>query len=245
MEKKKSDISQNIKRKAPQQPERIIVFARAPLEGRVKTRLSPELDSGRILKLYKCFVTDTLNMLKQTGRPLCLCFDPPDAENIMRDWLGDDIAFQAQDGNNLGEKMANAFAAAFASGVESAVLIGTDAPDLSTKIIVRAFSALTDHDAVIGPAADGGYYLIGFRSDTFRHAVFETIPWSTASVYAATLARLSAYGASVYRLPEWRDIDHYADLCALARLLALNESSAPATAAFLKETGICSIGNRT
>jgi rSAM/selenodomain-associated transferase 1 len=184
-------------------------------------------------------------MLKQTGRPLCLCFDPPDAQNIMRDWLGDDIAFQAQDGNDLGEKMANAFAAAFASGVERAVLIGTDTPDLSTKIIVRAFFALTDHDVVIGPAADGGYYLIGFRSDTFCHAVFESIPWSKASVYTTTLARLSAYGASVYRLPEWRDIDHYADLCALARLLALNESSAPATAAFLKETGICSIGNRT
>lgn len=244
MEKKFSDASRNLRSTGSPRSQVILVFARAPLIGRVKTRLAPELDPERILHLYKCFVVDTLNLVRQAGYPFCICFDPPDAGNIMRDWLGDAMIFQAQDGNDIGEKMANAFLSAFASNVERAVIIGTDTPDLPSKFIDRAFSAMTEHDAVLGPAKDGGYYLIGFRNDTFRQALFKNIPWSTPSVYPATMKRLSDRGASVYQLPKWRDIDHYADLRALAGSLVLTKSMAPTTAAFLKESGICGIPNR-
>lgn len=243
MGKKNLDTARSDERGGPPQREVVLVFARAPVAGQVKTRLAPDLDAVRIVDLYKCFVTDILNTLSQAGHPVRLCYDPPDSGGIVRDWLGDGIACQAQDGKDLGEKMSNAFASAFASGVGRAILIGTDTPDLPSAIFTSAFSALTDHDAVIGPALDGGYYLIGFRSDTFRPSIFRDIAWSTASVYATTLARLTECNAIVYNLPAWRDIDSLTDLDALALSLVRGDTFAPATAAYLMETGICSVGN--
>ena len=219
--------------------ETVLVFARAPVPGRIKTRLAPEVSGDRITDLYKCFVADILSMLLDAGHPVWICHDPPEAGPVMRAWLGDHLAYQPQIGKDLGEKMANAFATVFAAGIKKAVLIGTDAPDLPSGYISRAFSALSEHDAVIGPAIDGGYYLIGFRADSFRTAIFENIPWSTPGVYAATIDRLSSSRSRVYLLPQWRDIDHYSDLCALADLLVRGETAAPATAAFIAKTGMC------
>ncbi len=243
MEKKNLNATRNDERRGPPQREVILVFARAPVAGQVKTRLTPNLDAGWIVDLYKCFVMDTLNTLSQAGLPVRLCYDPPDSGGIMRDWLGNGITCQAQDGKDLGEKMANAFASAFASGIDRAILVGTDTPDLPATIFTNAFSALADHDAVIGPALDGGYYLISFRSDTFRPSIFKDIAWSTASVYANTLARLTECHALVHRLPTWRDIDSLADLGALALSLARGDTFAPVTAAYLMGTGICGVEN--
>jgi uncharacterized protein len=221
----------------------VLVFARAPVRGRIKTRLAPEVGDDRITVLYKCFVLDILNMLRGTGHQVWICYDPPEAGPVMRSWLGDHFGYQPQRGKDLGEKMADAFAAAFASGITKALVVGTDIPDLPAAVIDQGFKSLTEHEAVIGPAIDGGYYLIGFRADSFRPAIFENIPWSTPAVCSSTLDRLAASRSRVYLLPPWRDIDHYSDLCALADLLARGETSAPATAAFLHETGICRHGS--
>jgi len=105
-----------------------------------------------------------------------------------------------------------AFRHAFAEGRTRAVLIGSDIPDLPTSVVSGAFRALDGNDAVIGPARDGGYYLVGFRSDTFLPGIFRGIPWSTATVLADTLAVFEREGRKVHRLSLWRDVDTIDDL---------------------------------
>jgi hypothetical protein len=128
-----------------------------------------------------------------------------------------------QEGNDLGEKMKNAFVRSFSAGTEKAVLIGSDIPDLSMAIIDEASVSLDTCDAVIGPASDGGYYLIGFRKDSFLPGVFEGIPWGTESVCGETLRLLYRAGCRVHVLPEWHDIDTADDL---RSLFVRNEHSA-------------------
>jgi glycosyltransferase A (GT-A) superfamily protein (DUF2064 family) len=97
-------------------------------------------------------------------------------------------------------------------GSSRAVLIGSDIPDLPESILSEAFRSLDDHDAVLGPARDGGYYLIGFRRDTFVPDVFRGIEWSTDRVFAETRRKLEQATRSVYLLPEWSDVDTPEDL---------------------------------
>lgn len=237
MKTKISEAPLNNEYKVSAQREVVLVFARAPVAGLVKTRLAPELDADRIAELYKCFVEDVVQKLRQEGLPVRLCCHPPESGEMVRQWLGRGIEYQSQYGSDLGEKMSVAFASAFSSGADRAILIGTDIPDLPGTIFTKGLSALSDHDAVIGPAVDGGYYLIGFRSNAFQPSIFKNIPWSTASVYNLTLTRLHACRASVYQLPQWRDIDSYEDLKALSSSLADGKTFAPATAAYLAKNG--------
>jgi hypothetical protein len=237
MEKKISDAARGKRKKEPSQSEMVLVFARAPVAGRVKTRLASELDAGRIAELYKCFVEDVLYKLRQERLPVRLCYHPPESGKMMRQWLGRGIEYQSQQGSDLGEKMSAAFASAFSSGADRSILIGTDIPDLPGTFFTEGLSALANHDAVIGPAVDGGYYLIGFRNNAFRPSIFENIPWGTASVCNLTLTRLHACSASVYQLPQWLDIDSYMDLKALSSSLAGGDTFAPTTAAYLAKNG--------
>jgi len=108
--------------------------------------------------------------------------------------------------------MEHALRQAFVQGFSRAVLIGSDIPDLTVELMDEAFSSLRTNDAVIGPAFDGGYYLIGFNRDTLLSEVFEGMEWSTDTVFAETLARLKASGLKAHQLPQQRDIDTLADL---------------------------------
>ena len=113
--------------------------------------------------------------------------------------------------------MKNAFQRCFSDGFASVVLIGSDIPDLPPEIFAEAFAALDNSGAVIGPAADGGYYLIGFRKETFVPEVFGGIAWSTGTVFAETWPVWSRAGVGVHRLPLWRDVDTPEDLRDLIR----------------------------
>jgi len=117
-----------------------------------------------------------------------------------------------QHGRDLGERMKNGFLDGFAKGYKRVVLIGSDIPDLPKNSIEEAFQSLEETDAVIGPAFDGGYYLIGFRQSAFSSQVFEEINWGTATVFDETMKKLKRLRRSVHTLPRLRDIDTVEDL---------------------------------
>ncbi len=162
------------------------------------------------LHLYRYFVKDTLHMLRK--QRMILCYHPTGAETEIRNWLGEEYICMPQTGKDLGERMHNAFIRAFAAGYREVLLMGSDIPDLPEEIIREAFAALRENDAVIGPACDGGYYLIGFRKTGFTPHAFRNIRWSTATVFENTLKIFSRQQTRVRILPRWRDIDEYEDL---------------------------------
>ncbi|HXX57397.1 MAG TPA: TIGR04282 family arsenosugar biosynthesis glycosyltransferase [Thermodesulfovibrionales bacterium] len=193
----------------------LLLFVRSPKMGRVKSRLAAVLGAETTLALYRNFVFDIICTLERRSDPLLIFFDPPDAEGEIRNWLGKGHAYFPQSGNDLGERMENAFVRSFAEGIEKAVLIGSDIPDLTDHVISEAFASLETRGAVIGPAVDGGYYLIGFRRERFLPEIFRGIQWSTGSVFADTMKAFERFGCGAHVLPEWRDVDTPEDLADL------------------------------
>lgn len=190
----------------------ILLFIKAPVKGQVKTRLAAALGEDAALELYQRFVLDILDALEQTGVPVRICYSPPDSGKAVTGWLGPERQYQPQEGRDVGERMADAFQQAFSGGISRALLIGSDIPDLPPAVFSEAFRALDGNDAVIGPARDGGYYLVGFRSDTFLPDIFRGIEWSTDTVLTNTLSVFAREGRTVHRLPPWQDVDTIEDL---------------------------------
>jgi hypothetical protein len=216
----------------------LMVFAKAPVDGRVKTRLARVVGSPAAAALHKAFAADLLQVFTKTGYPLRVYYWPPATRSAMRAWLGTGYPLFAQAGNDLGERMASAFSSAFSSGFEKAVLVGTDFPDLPASHIHAAFSSLSAGSAVIGPARDGGYLLLGFRREGFLPDVFRGIAWGTPEVLDKTAAVFRQRGQPVHYLPAWWDVDTPADLYGLARRLARQDSGcAPETRRILKTLG--------
>jgi rSAM/selenodomain-associated transferase 1 len=190
----------------------VIMLVKNPAKTTVKSRLAASLDGQTASSLYKCFVSDLLETHRQAEWPLIILFYPPDAREDMESWLGSGYTLIPQRGADLGERMKNAFEGAFAQGFHGALLIGSDSPDLTNQVFDEAFTSLTNHDAVIGPSLDGGYYLIGFKGDTFLPRAFENIAWSTPEVFEQTMSIFKERGYRVHELPWRRDIDTRDDL---------------------------------
>lgn len=197
-----------------QRQKRVLLFIRAPELGRVKTRLGKKMDNPTVLSLYQCFVEDIVHTLTTGGYDITVYFYPLYKKSTVQEWMGHKTHIQAQTGRGLGAKMRNAFSNVFGSNVEQAVLIGSDFPDLNIHVIHEAFFCLQKRDVVIGPARDGGYYLIGFRKETFDGDVFSRVDWGTKRVYQQTLQRIHDAGLNSHTLPVWQDIDTYEDLIA-------------------------------
>ncbi len=195
----------------------ILLYIKYPEPGRVKTRLSEALDGGVAAELYRHFVIDVLAMVKDTGHDVIICYAPAGREEDFRRWLGPRHRYHRQRGDTLGEKLKHGFADIYAAGYRSAVAIGSDSPDLPSRYIEMAFTRLGEHDVVIGPAVDGGYYLIGFARDTFVPEAFDGIEWSTSTVLHETLRNLRRQpgDVDVHLLPAWKDVDTLDDLWAL------------------------------
>jgi rSAM/selenodomain-associated transferase 1 len=191
----------------------VLLFVKTPARGKVKSRLAETIGEELALEAYKLFVSDIIGTIREAGYYLRIFFYPPDSIDAMAEWLGKDIV--PQEGRDLGERMENSFARAFSRGLERAVLIGTDVPDLRTSVINEAFAALKNSEAVIGPASDGGYYLIGFRKESFRPEIFHGIEWGSDSVFSRTMSVFEEFGSRVHILPEWRDVDTVEDLRSL------------------------------
>ena len=188
----------------------LILFTRYPVPGATKTRLVPALGPGGAAGLHRRMTERTLGLAQTFCRrheiPLRIHFAGGD-EVAMREWLGP-WTFVPQVGDTVGARMAHSFQGAFSAGARRAVIIGTDCPGLTSEILAQAFSALADCDLVLGPAWDGGYYLIGLTEP--RPSLFLDIAWGTASVLQQTLAR--AHALTIRQLPTLHDIDRPEDL---------------------------------
>jgi len=190
----------------------LLFFIKNPEKGNVKTRLASAVGDKTAVKLYKRFLLEMLFTLNRGTFIFYLCYSPESPLRSLKDWLGDHYLFMPQTGEDLGERMKNGFAEAISMNFKRVVLIGSDIPDLSLEFIEEAFTSLQEKDAVIGPSLDGGYYLIGFKKETFSPRVFEGIRWSTGSVFEKTLEVLEREGLTVHTLQPLRDIDTVGDL---------------------------------
>jgi len=190
----------------------ILLFVKYPEKGKVKLRLAADLHEENVLQLYRCFVHDTLKTVKRIDTDLFICFTPVDALTRFQGWLGSHLQFLPQNGNDLGERMKHCFATVFAQGYHHAILIGSDSPDLPGDYVTKGFSLLKTHDVVLGPATDGGYYLIGLRNTTGTQNLFEGLPWGTSTVLQETLGKIRHRNHTVGLLPDWSDVDTITDL---------------------------------
>ncbi len=189
-----------------------ILFIKAPLPGTVKSRLAAAIGSEAAADLYRMLVLDAVDMLAGTGHDVRIYYAPPEASILVAEMLGRDRPLLPQSGNDLGEKMENALRDAFSLGCDRAILVGSDIPELSAAIIDQAFAALERNDTVLGPASDGGYYLIGFRKNSLLPDVFRGIAWSTPSVFEETMKVMHSKSLRVHVLPGLHDVDTAADL---------------------------------
>ncbi len=220
------------------QPGLLIIMAKQPSRGAVKTRLCPPLAPDEALALYQAFLADTIALVAAAcaldGRAVpALAYAPADAEPYFRARLPPTFVLLPQQGADLGERLAHLPTQAAALGYGLAVMIDSDSPTLPPAQVAGAFAALRrpDVDVVLGPCTDGGYYLIGMKAP--QPALFTGIPWSTEQVTAATLAAAQDAGLRVALLPAWYDADTAADLVTLQADLAQHSALAPATRAAL------------
>jgi len=174
----------------------LVVFLKAPIAGLVKTRLLPQWSAEAARDLYRAMVEDLLERLDGIPEVEQLQFyEPPSAERAVREWLGEGRSLQPQRGRDLGDRMDAASRAAFARGYRKVVLAGSDVPDLDRDTIESAFAALERNDVVVGPALDGGYYLIGLRGP--RTALFREVEWGSDGVLRQTVGKAEALGLSI------------------------------------------------
>ncbi len=212
----------------------LIVFVKAPIPGDVKTRLIPFLSGLEAADLYKCFVEDVLkstSQLSHLARIHVAYQSHPKASNLS--WLNHKNSHEIfhQEGRSLGERLIHAVGVAFGRGAKQVVVIGTDSPNLPADYIENAFNALQDADVVLGPALDGGYYLVGLSRPCLR--LFEDVSWSSDQVFERTNHNAEKYGYTLRVLPHHYDVDTWDDLMTLYKELLISGERAPHTKKFL------------
>lgn len=219
--------------------EALVLVAKAPIEGQVKTRLIGTLSAEEARNLYVAFLSDTFAMMESVcderdDLTLVHCYTPEDAEDAFDEVEREGCLMIAQRGNDLGERLTNCFADVFALGFDSVTAIGGDSPTLPAEMVSDAMDCLeSDDDVVVVPAEDDGYCLIGMRKP---HAeLFQNIPWSTPDVMAATERQAKAAGLSLSVGPTWFDVDTPEELERLKQDLAETKGTAKFTRRFLKE----------
>jgi rSAM/selenodomain-associated transferase 1 len=200
----------------PPHPKRLLVFARLPELGRVKTRLAAEIGDAEALAVYESMLRDTLTSVGASRDDLEIevMWAPTEAANgqSLRNAFGD-YALSMQAGETLGDRLAIAFSERFFfHRTQTIVAIGVDDPTLPRELIDHAFELLESCDWVFGPAVDGGYYLVGCRGAAFDSDAFAGIEWGTSTVLQATMTKIRGWQRNVAVLPERRDIDTVEDL---------------------------------
>ena len=216
----------------------LVMFTKYPERGQVKSRLAKDMGKEKAAALYHCFIEDLLERLSRGTYRFQMAFYPADKEHEIKEMFGNEFSYISQAGVDLGERMKNTFNLCFSEGSQSVVVIGSDSPDLPAWIIEEAFFSLDDHDVVIGPSVDGGYYLIGFRKETFNPDVFAGPVWGTASVFQQTMTILRETGALVYALPVWQDIDRPEDIAVLIKNSEKTEFTNSKTILYLQSSGL-------
>jgi rSAM/selenodomain-associated transferase 1 len=188
----------------------LALFAKHWQPGTVKTRLAARWGPTRASEVYLAFLRHMLARFAAVGDERWLVFSPAESQAAFRPLPGSGWRLVPQATGDLGQRMAVLFNQAFVRGADPVVLIGSDSPTLPVAHIEQAFELLQDVPVVLGPAADGGYYLIGAAGRA--PPVFTGIEWSTPRVWEQTIAHLQAAGLSYACLPPWHDVDTPADL---------------------------------
>lgn len=184
--------------------DRLIVFLKAPRLGAVKTRLAKAIGTTAAGAAYRRLVETLLNRL-QGMDGVELCFSPDDAASEVQHWLKEGWTSQPQGDGDLGQRLQSAFERAFQAGSKRVAIIGSDCPAVGIEDIREAWRALQTHDVVLGPATDGGYWLIGLRRS--QPDLFRGIHWSTANVFTETMRRVQHAGLRIQLLRELADVD--------------------------------------
>lgn len=193
--------------------ERLIIFSRYPEPGKTKTRLIPALGAEQAATLQRQMTEHTLTQVRELHSMRCFTVEVRFAGgdiNLMKRWLGDDLVYQSQGEGDLGTRMARSLCLAFEDNINYALIIGTDCPGLNANLLHLAFELLQLCDLVLGPALDGGYYLLGLRS--FKPELFNGINWGTAEVLQQTVAIAQQLNLSINYLPSLADVDRPEDL---------------------------------
>ena len=199
-------------------PEKLIIFTRFPEPGTTKTRMIPALGAEGAASLQRAMTEQTLATARTCAEQQHISFAVLFAggdEHLMREWLGSDIQCRAQNDGDLGNRMRHAALDAFDDGAERVAIIGTDCPGLTARHVRESFETLRENDLVIGPAHDGGYYLIGLSNrlgSAPLNALFNDIPWGGPDVLRKSLDRAEATGLSVHLLETLADVDTPDDL---------------------------------
>ncbi|MBI4638097.1 MAG: TIGR04282 family arsenosugar biosynthesis glycosyltransferase [Candidatus Rokubacteria bacterium] len=215
-------------------PVAVLIMAKAPHPGEVKTRLCPPLSPVEAAELYRCFLLDKIEQVRTLRQArAAVAYTPAEGRGLFEE-LAPGFALLPQRGDDLGARLAGSFEQLLADGFAAALAIDSDTPTLPTAFLQEAVDLVASGgtDVVLGPTEDGGYYLIGLRQA--HRELFEGIPWSTAEVLPETIRRARASGLTVRCLPPWFDVDTPADLERLqGSLAAADEGPAPRTRRFL------------
>jgi uncharacterized protein len=186
----------------------LIVFTRLPVPGSAKTRLIPLLGANAAAELQSFLtarIIDTAKRFSETDATVLEVHYSDGTEDALRDWLGNDLKFRAQEQGDIGRRMAAAFEACFREGYSPIVLIGSDCPDISEELLREAFLRLTSADLVLGTAYDGGYYLIGMKEH--HPGLFASIEWGTSTVLSATIKQAEKLDLAISLVDKLIDID--------------------------------------
>ena len=184
----------------------LLIFIKNAEKGKVKTRLAQTVGDDQALKIYQALLGHTRNIASSIRANRLLFYSSFVEKND--DWSPDDFLKLVQEGDDLGARMENAFRYAFQQH-RKVIIIGSDCASLSTEIVESAVRALDNYDFVIGPALDGGYYLLGMRE--YEPVVFRDIAWSTEKVFLQTTQQILQLQKSYFLLPELSDIDYEED----------------------------------
>jgi rSAM/selenodomain-associated transferase 1 len=185
------------------------IFAKQPITGQVKTRLAQSTSFEWAQRVAEAFLEDSLVRLRQVSVQRTIAYSPPTAQPHFSRWLSQGYELFPQGEGDLGQRLQWFFRHHRTRGFTHIVVVGSDSPTLPLAYLDEAFQSLDTHDCVIGPAFDGGYYLIGSRSEDF--SMLDGIPWSTSAVLERTVQRLRAAGQRFALLPPWYDVDTVED----------------------------------
>ncbi|MEH2263112.1 TIGR04282 family arsenosugar biosynthesis glycosyltransferase [Nostoc sp.] len=195
------------------QKQQLIIFTRYPEPGKTKTRLIPALGNLGAANLQREMTEHTIFQVQELQKKIAISMEVRFAGGnlqLMQDWLGLDLVYQSQGEGDLGSRMARSLFDAFESGADKVIIIGTDCPGVNAQILITAFEKLHSFDLVLGPALDGGYYLIGLCQPIPE--LFANIKWGTAQVFQKTLEIARKINLSHVNLSPLADIDRPEDL---------------------------------
>jgi rSAM/selenodomain-associated transferase 1 len=191
----------------------VVVVAKEPVAGKVKTRLTPGISPDDAAGLYRCFILDRIRGIGSlTGVDRAVAYTPADAVGTFSALPLDGFELFPQCGADLGERLNNIFLDKLSNGYQAVSIVDSDSPDLPNSLIRESVQLLLSRQAevVFGPCHDGGYYLVGMRNP--HPELFRDIPWSTGSVLSTSLEKCRALGLDVNLLSSWNDLDTFDDL---------------------------------